>query len=273
MASDSSLFDRPLLRRRRARAVRSADPAQAPDFLLREAAERLLDRLSDIRRDFPLALDLGAHTGQLAALRDGRGGIATMISVETSPAMAALAAPPAVAADEDRLPFSDASADLILSCMSLHWTDDFPAMLAEAFRVLRPGGLFLASLPGEDTLHELRDSLARAELDIDGGVSPRVLPMLTVKDAGALLQAAGFAEPVIDRDRLTVEYRSPMSLLTDLRAMGETNALTQRRKTPLKRAVLFAALDEYRRHADGEGRIPATFDIVTLTAWKPDAPA
>ncbi len=268
------LFDRPLLLHRRERAVRGANPAKAPDFLLREAAERLLDRLSDIRRGFPLALDLGAHTGQLAAMLNGRGGVETLVSVEPAPAMAALAAPLAVAADEERLPFADGVADLVLSCMSLHWTEDFPAMLAEVFRVLKPGGLFLASLPGEDTLCELRDSLARAELEIDGGVSPRVLPMLTIKDAGSLLQAAGFAEPVVDRDRLTVEYRAPMRLLTDLRAMGETNALTQRRKSPLKRGVLFAALAEYhQRYADARGLTPATFDILTLTAWKPDAAA
>ena len=274
MDASPPLFDRSLLLRRRARAVRGAIPAKAPDFLLREAAERLLDRLSDIRRGFPLAIDLGAHTGQLAAMRRGRGGIETMISVEPSAAMAALAAPLATVADEDRLPFPDACADLVLSCMSLHWTEDFPAMLAEVRRVLKPGGLFLATLAGEDTLTELRDCLARAELAIDGGVSPRVLPMLTVKDGGRLLQAAGFAEPVTDRDRLVVDYRNPMDLLTDLRAMGETNTLAQRRKSPLTRSVLFAALDEYRRrHADGDGRIPATFDLITLTAWKPDAAA
>ena len=272
MSPCHSLFDRPLLRLRRARALRGANSAQAPDFLLREAADRLLDRLDDIRRSFPLAIDLGAHTGQIAILLNGRGGIETLVSVEPSAAMAALAAPMAVVADEDHLPFANDGIDLVLSCMSLHWTEDFPGMLAEVFRVLKPGGLLLAILPGEETLRELRDCLARAEMTREGGVSPRVLPMLTLKDGGALLQAAGFAEPVVDRDRLTIEYGKPMRLLTDLRAMGETNALAQRRKTPLRRSTLFAALADYHeRYLTPLGRVPATFDLLTLTAWKPGA--
>lgn len=271
MPERPSLFDRSLLRRRRDRAVRGFAPAREPDFLLREAAERLLDRLTDIRRGFPLALDLGAHTGQLARLRGGRGGIETLVSVEPCAAMAALAPAPAVVAEEDSLPFADAAADAVLSCMSLHWIDDLPGLLAEAFRVLKPGGLFLAMLPGEETLHELRDSLARAELAVDGGVSPRVIPMLTVQDAGSLLQRAGFVEPVVDRERLTIDYADPLRLLADLRAMGETNALAERRKTPLSRAVLFAAMAAYREnHPAADGRVAATVDLLTLTAWKPE---
>ncbi|MBN2751481.1 MAG: methyltransferase domain-containing protein [Rhodospirillaceae bacterium] len=272
MQSRPTLFDRSLLRRHRDRAVRGVNPAQSPDFLLHEAAERLLDRLTDILLSFPLAIDLGAHTGQLARLRAGRGNIETLISVEPSAAMAALAPSPTVIADEDALPFSDSCADLILSCMSLHWIDDLPGLLAEAFRVLKPGGLFLASLPGEETLHELRDSLARAELAVDGGISPRISPMLTIKDAGSLLQMAGFIEPVVDRERLTVDYQDPMRLLTDLRAMGETNTLTERRKAPLSRTTLLAALATYRKlYGAPDGRVYATFDLLTLTAWKAEA--
>jgi len=272
MLTHPVLFDRTLLRRRRDRAVRGLAPAREPDFLLREAAERLLDRLTDMPRKFPVAIDLGAHTGQLARMRGDRGDIETMISLDPSAAMAALAPAPAVVADENALPFADDAADLVLSCMSLHWIDDLPGLLAEAFRVLKPGGLFLAMLPGEETLHELRDSLARAELAVDGGVSPRVIPMLTVRDAGSLLQRAGFDDPVVDRERLTIDYADPLRLLADLRAMGETNALAERRKAPLSRAVLFAALDAYRENHATEGEhVAATVDLLTLTAWKPKA--
>lgn len=245
---------------------------ESPDFLLRAAAESLLDRLDDTTRRFPFAIDLGAHAGQLAEMIGGRGGVETLVAVEAAPEMAALAAArgPVVIADEADLPFEDASVDLVLSCMSLHWINDFPALLAEVHRVLKPEGLFLAVLPGEETLRELRDSLARAELAVEGGVSPRVAPMLTVKDGGALLQRAGFAAPVADVERVTVDYGEPLRLLADLRAMGETNVLTERRRTPLRRATLIEAMRLYaEEHADARGRAVATFDLVTLTAWKP----
>ena len=270
MQTQAPLFDRPLLRRHRERAARRGDPDAR--FLLHAALEDLLDRLADMRREFPVAVDLGAHGDALATALDGRCGIRSLISIAPSPALAALCPKPAIVAEEDSLPLADASADLVLSCLSLHWIDDLPGLFANVLRVLKPGGLFLAVMPGEETLRELRDSLARAELEIEGGVSPRVLPMLTIKDGGALLQRAGFAEPVVDRDRLTVDYADPLSLMADLRAMGETNALTERRKTPLKRTTLAAALAAYAEtYANDDGRVVATFDLVTLTAWKPDS--
>jgi SAM-dependent methyltransferase len=269
MQTHAPLFDRPLLRRHRERAARRADPDAL--FLLHAALEDLLERLSGMRREFPVAVDLGAHGDALAEALDGRGGIRSLISIAPSPALAALCPRPVIVAEEDALPLADASADLVLSCLSLHWVDDLPGLFADVLRVLKPGGLFLAVMPGEETLRELRDSLARAELEVDGGISPRVLPMLTVKDGGALLQRAGFADPVVDRDRLTVDYADPLRLMADLRAMGETNALTERRKTPLKRTTLAAALATYAEtYANDDGRVVATFDLVTLTAWKPE---
>lgn len=269
MHTETMLFDRPLLRRRRDRAARRADPGAL--FLLREAADDLVGRLSFMRREFPVAIDLGAHGDVLATALDRRGGIRSLISVAPSIEIAARCAKPALVAEEDRLPLADGCADLVMSCLSLHWIDDLPGLFADVLRVLKPGGLFLAVMPGEETLRELRDSLARAELAVEGGISPRVLPMLTVKDSGALLQRAGFSEPVVDRDRLTVDYADPLALMADLRAMGETNALVQRRKTPLRRATLAATLAAYtEHHANAEGRVVATFDLVTLTAWKPE---
>ncbi len=270
MQTHAALFDRPLLRRHRDRAARLADPDAR--FLLHVAVEDLRDRLAEMKREFPVAVDLGAHGDEVARALEGRNGIRSLIAIAPSPAIAALCARPAIVAEEDRLPLADASADLVLSCLSLHWVDDLPGLFADVLRVLKPGGLFLAVMPGEETLRELRDSLARAELAVDGGVSPRVLPMLTIKDGGALLQRAGFAEPVADRDRITVDYANPLRLMADLRAMGETNALAERRRTPLRRATLAAAIAAYaENHANAEGRIVATFDLVTLTAWKPDS--
>ncbi len=269
MQTHAALFDRPLLRRRRDRAVRLGDPDAR--FLLRVAVEDLVERLSQMRREFPVAVDLGARGDTLAAALEGQAGIRSLISIAPSRALAALCPRPAVVAEDDGLPLADGCADLVLSCLSLHWVDDLPGLFADVLRVLKPGGLFLATMPGEETLRELRDSLARAELAVEGGVSPRVLPMLTIKDGGALLQRAGFAEPVADRDRITVDYPDPLRLMADLRAMGETNALAERRKTPLRRATLSAALAAYaENYANDAGRVVATFDLVTLTAWKPD---
>ncbi len=262
------LFDRPILRARHDRVARRGDADAL--FLLREAAADLADRVREISGDFPLAVDLGARGPSLAeALADERR-IGTLVSLAPSAAVAARCPAPALAADEERLPLADGCADLVLSCLALHWVEDLPGAFAEVLRVLKPGGVFLAVLPGEETLRELRDSMARAELAVEGGVSPRVAPMLTIKDGGALLQRAGFAEPVADRDRIAVDYADPLKLFADLRAMGESNAMFARRRAPLRRATLAAALAAYRDNWSlADGRVAATFDLVTLTAWKP----
>ncbi|SBV91814.1 NADH dehydrogenase (ubiquinone) 1 alpha subcomplex assembly factor 5 [uncultured Alphaproteobacteria bacterium] len=264
----SPLFDRSTLRARHDRAARRGDPDCL--FLLREAAADLADRVRDVKGGFPLAVDLGARGPTLAAALADEPRIGTLVSLAPSAAVAALCPAPVLVADEERLPLADASADLVLSCLALHWVEDLPGALAEVLRILKPGGVFLAVLPGEETLRELRDSMARAELEVEGGVSPRVAPMLTIKDGGALLQRAGFAEPVADRDRISVDYADPLKLIADLRAMGESNALHQRRRAPMRRDTLAAALRAYRDNWSLEdGRVAATFDFVTLTAWKP----
>lgn len=264
----SSLFDRPTLRARHDRVARRGDPD--PLFLLREAAADLAERLADIKGEFPLAVDLGARGPALADALAGEPRIGRLLSLAPSAAVAARCPAPALVADEERLPLADGCADLVLSCLALHWVEDLPGAFAEVLRVLKPGGVFVAILPGEETLRELRDSMARAELAVEGGVSPRVAPMLTIKDGGALLQRAGFAEPVADRERIRVDYADPLKLMADLRAMGESNALGQRRRAPLRRATLAAALAAYRDNWSLEGgRVAATFDFVTLTAWKP----
>ncbi len=275
MADRIEVFDRQQLRQRRGRA---AATLPAHDFLFREVATRLVDRLADIRRDFPFALDLGCHNGCIATAAEtlAAGKIRTLIQADLSPQMAGAArsnaAIPTLAADEERLPFGDASFDLILSCASLHLVNDLPGALIQIRQALKPDGVFLAALFGGATLTELRQAWLAAETSLEGGAGPRVAPFAELHDAAGLLQRAGFALPVADSDQITVTYENPLKLMADLRGMGETNVLIERRRTPTRRATLKAAIEHYRaQFADHDGRVPATFQILFLTGWAPAA--
>lgn len=268
MSDAMTVFDRRILRDRRDRAAATLGEY---DFLYREVGDRLADRLDDVRRTFPLALDLGCHTGTLAGLIDGRGGIQTLVHSDLAPRMAAAAPPPAVVADEELLPFANGAFDLILSVLSLHWVNDLPGALAQIRRALRPDGLFLAAMFGGQTLRELRQVLADAEIAQEGGLSPRVSPFVDVRDAGNLLQRAGFALPVADAETITVTYADPLRLIADIRGMGEANAAIERRRQFSRRTTLFDAFGRYRDlYADDDGRIPASVQVIYLTAWAPD---
>ncbi len=264
-----AVFDRRAVRRHRDRA---AAGFHGHDFLFREVAERLADRLDDVRRRFPRALDLGGHGGVLRRALGGRGGIETLVETDLSPAMAARAATPlALGADEEALPFADGAFDLVLSCLSLHWVNDLPGTLVQLRRTLKPDGLLLCALAGGDTLHELRRAFLEAESDIEGGAGPHVAPFADLRDMGGLLQRSGFALPVVDSDTITVTYADAMALMHDLRGMGEANSVRARRPGLARRATMFATAERYSElYADKEGRIPATFQILTLTAWAPD---
>lgn len=263
------VFDRRAVRRHRDRAAANFG---AHDFLFREIGDRLLDRLADMARRFPSALDLGCRTGLVARHLAGRGGVETLVSAELSPGMARLAPPPRLVADEEALPFAPASFDLVVSNLTLHWTNDLPGALLQIRQALKPDGLFLAALFGGETLLELRETLLGAELDLAGGISPRLSPVVDLADAGMLLQRAGFALPVIDTDLLTVTYADALALMRDLRGMGETNAAAERLRHPTRRAVLVEAAARYAaRHADTEGRIVARFQVIFLTGWAPSA--
>ncbi|MEK7820818.1 MAG: methyltransferase domain-containing protein [Pseudomonadota bacterium] len=285
MSETPIVFNRRAVRRNRDRAAPGLD---RHDYLLAETAERLLDRLDDVKRDFPTALDLGCRNGTLAARlgqdRRKRGGVRTLIQCDLSekmaraaragesprdPKEAATLAAPTLAADEEALPFAEGTFDLVLSSLALHWVNDLPGTLVQIRRALKPDGLFLAALFGGETLKELRGALTEADLATSGGASPRVSPFAQVRDLGQLLQRAGFALPVVDADTVTVAYADPAHLLADLRGMGEANATAARRKSFSRRALFAAALRNYPRAAALEGRVPATFQIVYLTAWAP----
>ncbi len=262
------VFDRTTVRRRRERVAAGLDGV---DFLIREAASRLVERLGDIRRSFPLAVDLGCHTGQLAQALAGSGQIGQLIQCDLAPAMAQRSTGARLVADEELLPFGAETLDLILSCFSLHWVNDLPGTLAQIRHALKPDGLFLAALPGGTTLMELREALLQAELEISGGAALRVAPFVDLRDAGMLLQRAGFALPVADVETLTVTYDHPIKLMAELRAMGEANALADRPRRPLGRAILGRACAIYQElFADVRCRVPATFQLLMLSGWKPD---
>lgn len=267
MADGMDVFDRRLIRLRHARAAANW---AAHDFLFREVAGRLAERLDDVRRHFPVALELGRRGGALTAALEGRAGIGTVVHVGSAPFALRGASAMAVAADEEALPFRDGAFDLIVSSLALHWVNDLPGALLQIRRVLKPDGLFLAALFGGGTLAELREALTEAELAEEGGISPRVSPFVDVPDMGGLLQRAGFALPVVDVDTITVTFPDAIALMKDLRGMGETNAVKARRAGFLRRATLVHAAGIYRqRHGDGAGRIPATFRILFAAAWAP----
>ena len=260
------VFDRQILRARRARARKLG----AATFLLDRVAEDLAERLGAVLRHFEVAIDLGTPTDAMRRALALSGKTGTLIAAEPDAAVLPAGSVPRVVTDEEALPFADASLDLVVSALSLQFVNDLPGTLIQIRRALKPDGLFLAALIGGDSLSELRDAFAQAESEMEGGLSPRVAPFADLRDLGGLLQRAGFALPVADSERLTVRYDSAFALMRDLRAMGATNVLTERRRTPLKRATLLRMAQIYaERFADSDGRVRATFEIAWLSGWAP----
>ena len=309
-----------LLQRNRAGA--RADAADF-DYVRDEAARRLVARLGDVLRAFPVAVELGANSGNVlrALLQAAReepsaagaapgagggvgalpGGVRELHMVEPAERMlfrdaAALGFLPAPSGALPRaspapplpltvhahvaplegapLPFADGSADLVLSSMAMHWVNDLPGLLREALRVLRPDGAFLAVMAGGETLQELRSAFYAAELEVSGGASPHASPMCAVADAGNLMTAAGFALTTVDADTFTLEYPSPRSLFTHLRAMGESNAALGMRQGA-RRPLLARAEEIYQRdfssEESGDGSVVATVQLIFMIGWKPAA--
>ncbi|MBR0663379.1 methyltransferase domain-containing protein [Roseomonas hellenica] len=252
------IFDRRLIARRRARAAGRVGEV-AP--ILADCAERLLDRLDDTTRRFARALEIGGR-GVVAPLLAARG-VPFVVSADLAPAMAVRAGGLPVAADEEFLPFAEASFDLVVASLSLHQVNDLPGALIQIRRALAPDGLFLASLPGLGTLQPLRDALAEAETALRDGLSPRVSPFPDLRDCAGLLQRAGFALPVADAETITLRYRNPLALFADLRAAGEQNAVLARDPRTPPRALLPMAA----------AKLPAEIPLrlLVMTGWAPAA--
>src|SRR6202166_1145367 len=246
------LFDRALLRARQNRALR-AGPAT---FLLDRVAADMQERLRAVLREFKNAADIGTAGDQVRNALAGR--IDQLARVDLPDL------------ESEPLALQPESLDLAISALALQFVNDLPGVLAQIRRALKPDGLLLAAMIGGDTLTELRQSFAAAEAELEGGVSPRVAPFTDLRDVGALLQRAGFALPVTDVDRIVVRYDSAFALMQDLRRMGATNILVERRRTPARRATLLRMAQLYsERFADPDGRIRATFEVIWLSGWAP----
>jgi SAM-dependent methyltransferase len=258
------IFDRGLQRHRLARAL-AGSPA---DFLLKHAAQDLIERLAAVKRDFVTCLDIGTPGPVLAeALAAGGKQV-----VRLSPLAQTIGHAHVLNAvgDEEALPLAPRSFDLAVSVLALHAVNDLPGALIQIRQCLKPDGLLLACLCGGRTLHELRSAFAIAETEIMGGISPRVAPFVDVRDMGGLLQRAGYALPVADIEPLNVRYDSLFNLMADLRAMGATNTLVERARKPPRRKVLMRAAEIYaERFSDPDGRIRATFELLFISGWAP----
>ena len=246
------LFDRALLRARQHRA-RRGEPAT---FLLDRVTEDMEERLHAVLRDFSDVAEIWTPGAALQTPSRDRFKSVTQISLDDS--------------GQETLPFQPESLDLVVSALAFQFVNDLPGVLTQIRRALKPDGLLLAAMIGGDTLTELRQSFAAAEAECEGGVSPRVAPFADLRDVGALLQRASFALPVTDVDRIVVRYDSAFALMQDLRRMGATNILVERRRTPTRRATLLRMAQIYgERFADADGRIRATFDVIWLSGWAP----
>lgn len=260
LQDDNVLFDRNMLRQR----LRRAHGLGFADFLVARAADDLAERLSAITRIFAVALDLGTPTDAALRVLAARPGTAHAFRAGLVAGGGSLSA----VADEEKLPFADQSLGLVTSLLSLQSVNDLPGALVQIRRALAPDGLFLGCFFGGATLFELRQALTEAESELEGGASPRVAPFADVRAAGGLLQRAGFAMPVTDSEPVTVRYSQPLSLLADLRAMGLTNVLNARRRTPLRRSTLTRALAIYaERFSDPDGKVRSTFEMVWVSGW------
>ena len=244
------LFDRALLCARQDRALRGG-PAT---FLLDRVAEDIDERLQAVTRKFSDVADVWTPGAALQKLLRGRFTSIGHLGLDAS----------------ETLPLPPESLDLAVSALAFQFVNDLPGVLAQIRRALRPDGLLLAAMIGGDTLTELRQAFAQAEAECEGGVSPRVAPFADLRDVGALLQRAGFALPVTDVDSLVVRYDNAFALMQDLRRMGATNVMIERRRTPTRRTTMLRMSEIYaKRFSDPDGRIRATFEVIWLSGWAP----
>jgi SAM-dependent methyltransferase len=246
------LFDRALLQARQHRVQKQGSAT----FLLDRVAEDIVERLTAVKRDFAEVADIWTPGDALRKPLSDRFRSFTHLDLLDSP--------------QEVLPFQPQALDLVVSALALQFVNDLPGVLAQIRRALRPDGLLLAAMIGGDTLSELRQCFAAAEAELEGGVSPRVAPFADLRDVGSLLQRAGLALPVTDVDRVVVRYDSAFALMADLRRMGASNILVERRRTPTRRATMLRMAEIYgERFSDPDGRIRATFDVVWVSGWAP----
>ncbi len=258
--SEISVFNRNHLRLRRKRAL----PEFAKHgFLFEWSAKQIIDRLQDIKKTFPVTYSIGNRVPddfwqQLKAQKQ----IETLIVSDIAKGD--------IISDNEILPFQENSADLIVSVLDLHTINDLPGTLMQIRKILKPDGLFIACMLGGETLYELRESLMQTDIEMSSGASPRVAPFADTQTAGALLQRAGFALPVVDSEIIRVSYQTMFNLMADLRGMGESNALTARKKTFTSPVFFARAAEYYQNHFNEEDhRVTASFEIIFMIGWAP----
>ena len=248
------IFDRKKIKQQRQRGMKQSGDH---NFLIDWASKQLISRLDVVKRDFSSVLQVGCRTPLPLENVDH------IVTVD-------LAGTPMVCADEELLPFANDSFDLIFSALNLHTTNDLPGTMLQLKRALKPDGLFHVALLGGETLHELRDAFTKAEMEINGGMSPRVAPFADMQQAGSLMQRAGFSLPVVDSEIVTVTYEHLFKLMHDLRFMGEGNALLDRSKSFNNRKLMMRAAEIYQEtYTEEDGRIPATFEVIFMSGWSP----
>lgn len=259
MSTPPRVFDRPLIARRQARRDNTAD------FVTTLVIDDLGHRLAPITRHFDKALIMGPDPEWLP--RAGRAGddffvferVSTLISREGFASV-----------DPEALALPGTGYTLIVSLLDLQTVNDVPGFLDAVRRHLAPDGLFMAAAIGGRTLTELRDAWLAADVEQSGGVSPRVAPMIDVRDAGGLLQRAGFALPVADLETHTVRYPDPLALFAELHDLGAANPLADRSKGLTTPRRLMRAAEIYaERFSDPDGRVRATLEILWLLGWAP----
>lgn len=261
------LFDHTLMRQRRLRALACFEPGA--DFLVQRVAEDMAERLSVVERHFDHPVQVHGGLPHAASMMKATGKTADFKYVDLC-AIPGIDASRQAFAEPDHVPLQPESADLIVSPLALHVTNDTPGVLMQLRRALRPDGLLLAATPGAGTLGELRESLLAAESELTGGANARIHPYADIRDYGALLQRAGFALPVADIDDIVVRYADMFALLKDLRAMGMTSVLTDRSRKPANKSLFLRAAQIYaERFSDPDGRIRASFPVIHLSGWAP----
>ena len=266
MPETPCLFDQLLLRTRLKRALKKG----AADFLLERVADDFELRLQALARSFDTVADIGTFGPHAALKLVASQHFKQIIRQAPLAEVLGTGAWQNIIGETSLVPFAPQSLDAVISLLAFQWIDDLPGLLIQIKRALKADGLLIACLLGGQTLHELRESFARAEIECEGGLSPRVSPFADLRDIGALMQRAGFALPVVDTETITVRYQTPLALFADLRAMGGTNTLIERRKTPLRRKTLLRALEIYaENYSDADGRIRATFECLWVSGWTP----
>ena len=271
MTFTKNIFDRLIVKKHRDRALSNYFDN---NFLFLETASRLTEKLDEITKPFKLGLNLGCHSGEIESTLSARYKDTSWFLTELSPQLAKLAyetkGSPVAVMDEELIGFKEKTFDLVVSNLSLHWVNDLPGTLKQIYRILKPDGLLIATLLGENTLFELKQSLNQAEIETENGISPRISPFTRIRDAGDLLIRTGFALPVADVERITVYYPNAFKLMRDLRFMGESYSILSRRKTFTRRSTIFRAAEIYQTEfKDKNDKIPASFDVVSILGWVP----